>query len=439
MSRGAADCLRAGTALGILLVATVQAGAGAFAIREQSAYGQGTSFAGVAAGGALSSMFWNPATMTQVPGIQSETALTGILPHATHTPLPGSSLAVFGGAPNSGESALVPAGYFSWQIMPNIWLGMSTNAPFGLSVSFPDLWAGRNYGADTTLKTYTATPSIAWQINNWISVGAGVQIQYADARLQSGLLPAFGSNAILDGAGWGFGFAAGVTFTPWRNTTIGLGWRSAIDQDINGSLAVTSPLPLTTPGSVNVTVDLPDIVTLGIRHHFDDRWTFMGTVEWSNWSRIGTAVVTQPNGLPATIGGSAVTLPFQYDDGWFFSIGSEYRWSDRLTLRSGIGYEISPISDQVRTPRLPDNDRFWLSVGASWEVWKGFSFDVAYSHLWVKDPDINISATSGNPWFNPGLPFAYIGDVSAHVDIFSIGMKYRWDEAAPVRKALITK
>ena len=73
MSRlGWMGTLRAGTALGILIIATAQANAGAFAIREQSTYGQGTSFAGVAAGGSLSSMFWNPATMTQFKGIVSE-------------------------------------------------------------------------------------------------------------------------------------------------------------------------------------------------------------------------------------------------------------------------------------------------------------------------------------------------------------------------------
>jgi hypothetical protein len=54
----------------------------------------------------------------------------------------------------------------------------------------------------------------------------------------------------------------------------------------------------------------------------------------------------------------------------------------------------------------------------------------------VKDPNINISATSGNPWFN-GV--TYIGDTSAHVDILSVGMRYRWDEPAPAKKMLITK
>ena len=84
--RGRAGYLRAGTALGLLVIATAQASAGALALREQSAYGQGTSFAGVAAGGALSSMFWNPATMTQVPGIQSETVVSGLIPYAANTP-----------------------------------------------------------------------------------------------------------------------------------------------------------------------------------------------------------------------------------------------------------------------------------------------------------------------------------------------------------------
>src|SRR5674476_1460736 len=111
--------------VGALLAATVDANAGGFALREQSAYGQGSSFAGVAAGGSLSSMFWNPATMTQVPGIQTETVLSGIMPYASHSVNPASIFAAFGGAGDSALDALVPAGYFSWQINPQLWFGMS--------------------------------------------------------------------------------------------------------------------------------------------------------------------------------------------------------------------------------------------------------------------------------------------------------------------------
>ena len=132
-----------------------------------------------------------------------------------------------------------------------------------------------------------------------------------------------------------------------------------------------------------------------------------------------------------------VAFPFQYKDGWFFSGGAEYKWTDRLTVRGGIGYEISPVVDQVRMPLVPDNDRFWASVGATWQVFKGLHFDLAYSHIWVKDPSINISAGSGNPWFIPGATAPYVGSANAHVDILSGALVFRWDEpaAAPANRA----
>ena len=110
--RGWTGYLRSGTALGLLVIATAQASAGGFGIREQSAYGQGTSFAGIAAGGALSSMFWNPATMTQVPGIQSESDVAGILAYAAHTPELGSALRAFGGTANTADGGVRSLGLY---------------------------------------------------------------------------------------------------------------------------------------------------------------------------------------------------------------------------------------------------------------------------------------------------------------------------------------
>ena len=435
--RGRADFLRAGTALGLLLIATAQANAGGFAVREQSAYGQGTSFAGVAAGGALSSMFWNPATMTQVPGLVSETSITGLLPFSSNTPTAGSLVSAgFPGTSNVAEAAFVPSGYTSYQFSPNLWLGLSINAPFGLSVNFPDNWAGRDYAGNTLLRTYNATPTIAWRINDWISVGAGVQIEYARASLEKGIGPGGlippGVQGTLRGTGYAVGATAGVTLTPTPTTTIGLGWRSSLNQKIDGVILTNAVLPGSTTGSANTTVDLPDIVSLGIRQRLDPRWTLLGTVEWSNWSRIGTSNITQPNGLPVFVLGIPQSIPFQYRDGWFFSGGAEYVWTDQLTVRAGAGYEISPVTDQVRTPLVPDNNRVWASVGASWKVFKGLHFDLAYSHVWVQDTSVNISALSGNPSFNGAI--SYVGSVNSHVDILSASLVFRFDDIEPTVK-----
>ncbi len=267
----------------VLLAATTAANAGGFALREQSAYGQGTSFAGVAAGGSLSSMFWNPATVTQTAGLQSESVLSGILPYAANTVGAPSTLGAFGGTGNVGHSALVPSSYYSWQFNQKLWLALSVNAPFGLTETFPDVWAGRDYGAGGShLNTYNATPTIAYKINDWISVGAGVQIQYAQAAFTKGIGATPTVQAGVDGAGWGYGFTAGLTLTPTPTTTIGLGYRSAINQKINGTLAIPGGVPFnqpfSTPGSVNTTLNLPDVVSLGLRQKLTSQWTGMATV-----------------------------------------------------------------------------------------------------------------------------------------------------------------
>jgi long-chain fatty acid transport protein len=425
--------LRVGGAAGFACIIVAEAHAGGFAIREQSACGQGASFAGVAAGGCdISSMFWNPATMTQFAGAQVAISASGIFGSSKNSPDPTTPLALagFGGTGNTAESALVPGSYFSYQVSPNFWVGMSVNAPFGLSVDFPGAWAGMEYAAGGShLRTYMATPSIAWQINNWISVGAGVQIMYADAGLTRNPViaagPVFGT-AHLEGNGWGYGFTAGVTLTPTPTTTIGLGYRSAIDLELDGTIRID---PLFSGSPVNLDVKLPDIVSLGIRQQLGPQWTLLGTVEWSHWSRIGTSVV---NGSPVPGG---TTVAFEYDDGWFFALGAEYRWNPVLTLRAGLAYEISPVTDDVRTPLVPDNDRIWLSAGFSYNITQALKLDFAYSHIFVKDAPVNI--VPGHPAFGV-IP--YSGTVESHVDIVTVGLSYSWGAPEPVRKtALVTK
>jgi len=449
--RGLRALLLACGSLGVLIAASPAANAGGLAIREQSAYGEGTSYAGVAAGGDLSTMFWNPAVMTQFAGIQSSSTYAGILPYSSHSPSAGStyfgSLAEpQGGTGNTSNAALVPGTTFSYQINQNLWVGLSFNSPFGLSVAFPENWVGRDYGAsDSNLTTYNVTPSVAYRINDWISIGAGMQIQYANLAFQHGLsafaqqvptpIPGFFVSGLvpspvdakLSANGWGYGFTAGVTLTPTPATTIGLGYRSGIDQKFSGTLT----LPPQAGGALpaNLTVNAPSILSLGLRQRIDPQWTLLGTVEWTNWNRIGTSVISTP--LPPS---PFLTLPFQWKDGWLFSIGAEYKASDRLSLRTGFGYEISPVTDQVRFPVIPDNDRFWASIGASYQIWRGLVANLAYSHIFFRDTSINISAASGNPWFATSITsanpsgVAYIGSVQSHVDILSIGVAWRWDE-----------
>jgi len=430
------------TSMGLLIAATAAANAGGFALREQSAYGQGSSFAGIAAGGSLSSMFWNPATMTQQKGMQFEQVFSGVMPYANQTPLAGSTFAAFGGVSDSGDNAIVPAGYFSYQINDKLYVGLSANSPFGLSVSFPDRWAGRNFAENTFVRSYNFAPSIAYELNDWISVGLGFQVQYATGGFVTGLpVNAAGTPGVasltntgnLQFNGYGYGFTAGVTLKPTPTTTVGIGYRSAINQKVDGSFSlpaggVFTPAFGSTPGAVETTLHLPGTFTIGLRQRFSPQWTLLAGFEWTNWSRIGTSNVNQTNGAAATLIGNPVTIPLNYKDGYFYSLGAEYEWNQALTLRSGIAFEKSPITNDVRTPRLPDNDRFWLSAGLSYKFNQKLSLDFAYTHIWVKDS--TITNTLG--------AITYVGAVDARVDIVSLGIKYRFDEPpARVKQAYL--
>jgi long-chain fatty acid transport protein len=409
---------------GASVIASVDANAGGLAVREQSAYGQGSSYAGVAAGGSLSSMFWNPATLTQTPGFQSESVLSGLIPSSVNNSNGGN------GTGNVALSALVPSSYYSYQFSQKLWLGLSVNAPFGLAESFPDNWDGRAYAAGgENLKTYNAAPTIAYKFNDLLSIGVGAQIQYASASFTQGIAALGLTNQLgISGAGYGFGFTAGATLTPTPFTTVGLGYRSAINNKINGTMVVPPALAgAATAGSVNTTLNLPDIVSLGLRQQLTSQWTALGTIEWANWSRIGNANILQPSGAPATVLGAPVIVHFQYKDGWFFSAGAEYQMNPRMALRGGVAYEISPVSDTVRVPAVPDADRTWLSIGGTYKYSAKTTIDLAYSHVFVKSAPITLVDLS-NPSFNGTL---YTGSVSSHLDIISLALKYRWDDPAP--------
>ncbi|MFC0219217.1 OmpP1/FadL family transporter [Pseudochelatococcus lubricantis] len=396
--------------------------AGSFALREQSARGLGLSFAGVGAGsGGLSSAFWNPATITMNPGLTFESSVTLVAPQSTIKPdlYTLGTVRAAGGVPrdsgNISQAGVLPASTAAIQLNDRFWLGLTTNTPFGFVTKPNQDWAGQVYGRTSKVFSLNATPIIAYKVNDWLSLGAGIQVQYLDVTLRQASGIGFGApNVSLEGDHTGVGYVLGATLTPAEGTVIGLGFRSSIHHELDGSL-------LPRPGvsvPVRAKVNLPEVLTLGLSQRIDERWTLLAGVEWTNWSRLNrVAVVNKVTGTPAT------ALKFQYDDGWFFSLGAEYKVDDRLTLRGGLGYELSPISDAVRNVRIPDADRLWTSLGASYRWNDKLSFDVSYAHLFVKPAPVRI--VPGHPDY-VGLPF--VADLKPSADIVSVGMRYRWDD-----------
>jgi long-chain fatty acid transport protein len=410
--------IRATAAVMLAAGLTSTAHAGAFLIRDQSAAGFGMVIAGVAAGDVLSYSFWNPAVLATVRDFEAESDLTAIFPSFDIHPSDGTNAIqdAIGGTSSSsvdvGRSAYVPASYIAYPLNDRVTLGVAINSAFGLSTLAPDNWAGQVYSRQSEIFSLNVTPMASYRINDMISVGAGVQLEYFRARLSQaiGVEPDAPSALLRATDDLGVGFNLGVQINPWKGTTFGLGYRSSISHDVDGSLDVSG-----TSTPAKTTLDTPDVLSFGIRQEITERFRMLGTVEWDHWSKLGELPVTGPGGVPLT------SLKLDYRDGWLYSVGAEYDYSDTLTLRAGIGYEVAPLTVENRDTRLPETDQFILSAGATYKYNDRITLDASYLYsMGLGDGDIDL--TEGNPRYL-GVPFQATSDLGVSIVSVALRMK----------------
>jgi long-chain fatty acid transport protein len=405
--RGRGALLGAGVAA-IAIVACNTASAGGFAVREQSVEGQGASFAGVAAGtNGLSSMFWNPATIAQhnKQGYISESNATLILPNSRAT----NGVGFPGASDNSGDIAdtnYALASYSVYGLTDDITVGLATTAPFGLLTN-ADSWAGSPHGDESSIFSINVNPNIAYKFSDMLSVAVGVQGEYMNVDFTSDI-PGAGQVFHAKADDIGFGFTVGVLFEPAEGTSIGLGFRSSIDHSLDGDATILDGVPF--DGNIRSSIHTPETVTLGIRQQVNDNLRVMAGVEWMNWSRFDDLKIVDDD-----TGATLALAPEEWKDSWFFSLGAEYAIDDNWMVRGGVAYETSPVPNSTRTPRLPDNDRYWLSAGASYKVADWITANLAYSHVFMEDGKVDLTA-----------PTPLTANFHQHIDMVSAGVTLDW-------------
>ena len=359
------------------------AGAAGFALKEQSATALGNAFAGATAGAEdVTYMFFNPAGLTRHEGHQAAVVLSYIIPQGETNNANGGAL----GNPASGdaaEDALVPAVYGMWSVSPDLKLAIGVNVPFGLTTKYDLGWAGRYYAIESSVESININPAIAYRINENISVGFGLQAQRTEATL-SQQVPFPGDPLFeVKGDDWGYGFNVGVLFELSPQTRFGIGYRGRIKQELSGTATLG-------PGATGADVDLttPDSATLGFYHDINEQWAVMGEVAWTGWSVFDQIVINMDSDIGP---GTSVAIPEEWDDSWFGALGVTWRANDQWTLRGGIAYDQTPLSDQYRSPRLTDEDRTWVALGARYDVSPNFTIEAGYTHIFIKDAHLNIT------------------------------------------------
>jgi long-chain fatty acid transport protein len=143
----------------------------------------GTPSMGVAGAGGnavasdASTSFHNAAGMTRIKG--KEFMGTGGLLYATVKFDPDSDTPISGGnGGNAGGPAPIVGGFYVHSLSDKWKLGANLITITGAVLDYDDDWSGRYLNTEVTLLTVTFYPSIAYRVNDWLSLGGGPQIMY---------------------------------------------------------------------------------------------------------------------------------------------------------------------------------------------------------------------------------------------------------------------
>jgi long-chain fatty acid transport protein len=405
------------------------ANAAGFALIEQGGSGIGNAYAGAAAVAEdATTIFFNPAGMTYLPDSQLVIAAHAIKPYVDFSNQGSRTLVgtpfvqplTGGDGGDAGDWAFVPNLYYAKAVNDALRLGIGVNAPFGLKTEYDDNWAGRYHAIKSELQTININPSLALKVNDMVSLGAGVSYQYAEAELTNAIdfgticygklgpatcnflkiTPQADDGQVkIKGNDWSWGYNLGALFQPMPGTRLGLAYRSEIKQELDGHAyfssvpAAFAADPHLAYGKVKAEIKLPASASLSAFHQVNDQWDILADLTWTEWSSFQELRVIRDSGPLA--GQTLSAQPEKWHNAIRTSLGANYHYSDALKLRAGVAYDESPVSNTYRTPRIPDSDRTWLSLGANYKFSQNSSVDAAYTHIFVKDSSVNQTSTSG--------------------------------------------
>ena len=397
----------AATALAVASAFASTAYAAGFQLTEQSALALGRAYAGVGVDGTdISGIYYNPATMTLHPGTKTQLGVVGVglnLEYVGHD----------GDYKENGRASeeVLPHGYISHQINDTTWVGLALTIPYGLATEYDDNWAHSELGTDAKITVINFNPNVAWKATDTLSFGAGLALQYVDAKFgvtaNMGSITGGPANAngqtirneyTADDFTWGFN--VGMMWAPTDNLRFGISYRSETKHGTNGTLKTSAsgfgPVDAMLSGSrdASVSVSGPAWAMFNAAWDVNDYLSLYATFRWADWSSF-KALKTEVNDpqmagalaqLNSTELGTVLQKMSNIENDWvdtyLYSLGYDLRVNSFWTLRGGIAYETSAIGDpKKRTALIPDADRWWFAIGSSFHWTKDFQTDIGFAHL----------------------------------------------------------
>lgn len=222
---------------------------------------------------------------------------------------------------------LMPAGALAFRPNQRLTFGMGMAGLSGMGVDFPDTMPGLagNQAIVTTKQFYKIAPGVGIKVNESLSLGAALNIDYQSLALYN---PMF---QLPQNQVFGYGATFGLTFKPNPKLTFGASYttKQRLDEFKWNTLA----------GTYAMTMDAPPILSLGVAFKPMPGLLIEADIKHIAFSDVLDKVDFQ------TPGGTT-QMNFGWSDQTVFAIGVQKQLNPKTTVRAGFNYGESPIGPE---------------------------------------------------------------------------------------------
>ncbi len=370
------------------------AGAAGFQLQNQTGSGNGNAFAGAAATAEdAGTVFFNPAGMTMLPAGHSFAVAGTLLDRSVKFTNTGTTNVTNPPTTSNGKDAgattLIPAVYWSYAVDPSLRLGLGISPTFGNKTDYGYDFVGRNSGYYANITQTNVNPSVAYRVNDMLSLGVGINYATNETIFRQGYPLAPNASAEIKGDDSAFGYNLGVLFRPDEATRVALTYRSELKFKLDGHLDI-SATP-TTDFLATARLTTPANASIALSRMLDPKTELLADISWTGWGVINNIDVVSKSS-----GATLASLSYNFRDTMRVGLGANYQFNDAWKIRVGTAWDQTPVKSPAdRTMTLPDSDRIWLALGAKYMIDRQNSIDIGYAHIFFTNATTNRAVSSG--------------------------------------------
>ncbi|EKO5200434.1 outer membrane protein transport protein [Vibrio vulnificus] len=421
--------LSTAVAFGLLSSANLANAAG-FQLAEYSATGLGRAYAGEAAMADNASAQWrNPAMLTYLEGTQVSVGAIYVNPNIDidgNVNFAGKNISA--SSDDFAHDAIIPNFYLSHQYNEKIAIGFALGTNYGMETDLGRDFAASHFGNEASVISKEANLNLAYQLNEQFSIGGGVRYIIAEGSFGATApetnilnLPQGTTLKYMEGDDTTWGWQVGSAWQINENHRVGFTYKSEVELKLEGHAeGVGFGINPKSRDNGYMYLTLPATAELASFHQLTEKLAMHASFNWTDWSSFEKLEAHMETA------GTQMVKEEYWEDNYRFAVGATYQLQPKLALRTGIAYDTSAVSDKNRTITIPETDRTWLSVGATYDWTQNFTLDAGFTYIIAKDAPIKESRGYESDDKAQAIGGQFVGETTGNVWLIGVQANYRF-------------